>query len=369
MVGRFDRVPPWCLGANPSALHKEGVENKKYLDKARTFVSEYLSCHRDEVYFTSGATESIVTALCGIVDSHKNDSIVLFTSPFEHSVTKKVSEKLGVPVYYFEQISGVVDPQSMWVPDNATVVLVSLLYIQNEIGTVQPIRAIAKRIRKLKKEHPHVHFYFHVDATQAPLYYDLDVRSLGVDMMSLGATKLYCTKGVGALYIARGVHCHPLLVGGSQERGMRAGTEPVEQIYEFAQALSYAQKERAYAFRTTQDLQGYCEEKIREQFPQFSITSSSSERSPHITHLTYEGIESELLVLELDARGFALSSKSACKNEDEESSGTVAVLFPKEKRNALRISYGRGTTRASIDMLMKALGAVFKKYAPQHTLE
>lgn len=362
MVRTFESVPAWCAGANAGALHKEGVEIKKYLTHARTLVADALHAHPDEVYFTSGATESITTALSGIVEANKNKKIALFISPFEHSVTKALTEKLEVMTHVLEQEEGVVHPQSLVVPEGASVVVVSLLFVQNEIGTVQPVKAVAKRIRKLKKEHADVTFYFHVDATQAPLFYDLDVRSLGVDMMTVGSTKLYSTKGVGVLYIARGIVCAPLLIGGNQERGMRSGTESVEHIYECAQALSYADSQREEYFLKIQKLQGYAEEKITARFPQFSITCQESERSPHITHVTFTGIESELMLLELDARGFALSSKSACKNDDEENSGVVEVLFPKEKRSALRISYGRATTTKSIDALMGAIDDVFKKY-------
>lgn len=362
MMSSFDTIPHWCAGANPSALHKEGVELKKYLTSARERVAEVLHCHADEIYFTSGATESITTALSGIVETNKDKKVALFISPFEHSVTKALAEKFEVVTHYFDQEQGVVHPQSLVVPEGVSVVVASLLFVQNEIGTVQPIKALAKRIRKLKKEYPDVSFYFHVDATQAPLFYDLDMRSLGVDMMTIGSTKLYSTKGVGILYIARGVICTPLLIGGNQERGMRSGTEPVEHIYECAQALSYADSQREEYFSKIQKLQEYAEEKITARFPQFSITCQESERSPHITHVTFTGIESELLLLELDARGFALSSKSACKNDDEENSGVVELLFSKEKRSALRISYGRATTTPSIDALMNALDEVFKKY-------
>lgn len=362
MIATFESVPAWCAGANPSALHKEGVELKKYLTFARERVAEVLHCHTDEVYFTSGATESITTALSGIVEANKDKRIALFISPFEHSVTKALAEKLEVVTHYFEQEQGVVHPQSLVVPEGVSVVIVSLLFVQNEIGAVQPIKALAKRIRKLKKEYPDVSFYFHVDATQAPLFCDLDVRSLGVDMMTIGSTKLYSTKGVGVLYIARGVKCLPLLIGGNQERGMRSGTEPVEHIYECAQALSYADDHREEYFSKIQKLQEYTEVSIGARFPQLSVTCQSSERSPHITHVTFTGIESELMLLELDARGFALSSKSACKNDDEENSGVVEVLFPKEKKSALRISYGRTTTTKSIDTLLAAIDDVFKKY-------
>jgi cysteine desulfurase len=369
MITSFDIVPLWCSGANPSALHKEGVEIKKYLTRAHMHAAQSIGAHPDELYFTSGATESITTALSGIVRAHNDAKQVLFISPFEHSVTKALAEKLDVSTYYFKQEDGVVNPQSLFVPEGVSVVIVSLLYVQNEIGTLQPINAVAKRIRKLKKEYPKVQFYFHIDATQAPLYYDLNVRSLGIDMMSLGSTKLYCAKGVGMLYCARGVRCEPLLVGGSQEGGMRAGTEPVEQIYECAQALFYAQQERKDAYDTIKAFQTYCEKKIQEQLPQLAITSLSLERSPHITHVTYSGIESELLLLELDARGFALSSKSACTNDNEENSGIVEILFPKENRSSLRISYGRTTTKHSIDILLNAIEEVFKKYPHSSTLE
>jgi cysteine desulfurase len=362
MVCTFDTIPSWCAGANPSALYKEGVAIKKFLSTARMRVSDVLHCHADEVYFTSGATESITTALLGIVEANKDKKSAFFSSPFEHSVTKALSEKFDGVIHYFKQENGVIDPQSLFVPEGVSVVTVTLLFVQNEIGTVQPVKAVAKRIRKLKKEYPHVSFYFHVDATQAPLFYDLDVRSLGVDMMTIGSTKLYSTKGVGILYIARGVACAPLFVGGNQERGMRSGTEPVEHIYECAQALAYADQRRDEYFSAIKKLQDYTEKSLTVRFPQLSVTSHASQRAPHITHITWKGIESELLLLELDARGFAVSSKSACKNDDEENSGVIEVLFPKEKRSALRISYGRMTTKKSIDALIGAIGEVFKKY-------
>lgn len=362
MTRSFDLIPAWCAGANPSALHKEGVALKKYLASARARVAEVLHCHTDEVYFTSGATESITTALSGIIDANKDKRNALFISPFEHSVTKALSEKLNVTTHYFEHDKGVIDPESLFVPVGVSAVIVSLLFVQNEIGTVQPIKAVSKQIRKLKKINPEVIFYFHVDATQAPLLYDLDVRSLGIDMMTIGSTKLYSAKGVGVLYCARGVVCAPLFVGGNQERGMRSGTEPVELIYEFAQALSYADQRREEYFSHIKKLQEYAEMSIATRLPHYAVTCKRSERTPHITHLTFSGIESELLLLELDARGFALSSKSACKNDDEENSGIVDILFPKETRSALRISYGRATTTDSIDALINALDEVYKKY-------
>lgn len=361
MVSSFDTLPQWCSGANPSSLHKEGVEIKKYLTKARILIAQTIGAHQDEIFFTSGATESITTALEGVLAAHSNESIAFFTSELEHSVTKRIAEKNSVSVYYIEQREGVVDPQSIYVPEGVSHVLISLIMVQNEIGTLQPISSVAKRIRKLKKEYPSVTFCFHIDATQAPLYYSLDVRSLGVDMMSIGATKLYCTKGVGFLYCARGVRRIPLLRG-SQEYGMRAGTEPVELIYECAQAFHYAQIHREHAFSYIKELQSYCEEQLTILCPEWSISGKDAERTPHITHVTYKGIDSELFVLELDARGFALSSKSACTNEDESVSDIVEVLYPKEKRNALRISYGRNTTRKSIDALLCAIKDVLKKY-------
>jgi cysteine desulfurase len=243
-----------------------------------------------------------------------------------------------------------------------------VMMVQNEIGTVQDIKELAKQVRKLRKEHPTVEIRLHTDATQAPLFYDLTVAKLGVDMMTLGATKLYCQKGVGMLYKKRGIIVSSLTHGGGQEFGLRPGTEPVALIHEFAHALAYAQSHREEATEKITALQTYFENQIPKVLPSVQITARTTEdnpmglRSPHITHIVVPNIESELLVIELDARGIAVSSKSACKNEQDQDSGILTLLYPNENLGAIRVSYGRTTTKRELDKTIRAIQSVLKKY-------
>lgn len=369
MVSSFPRIPDDCVGANPSALHKEGVSLKRVLMSARALVAKTLGAQVDEIIFTSNASESDNLAIVGAVKSFLQkgtlpEEIVVYTSPFEHSAVKEsvASLSTGVIVRTLLQDQGFVITKNLVVPEGSKVILVSVMMVQNEIGTLQDIKDIAKHIRKLRKEHPYVEILFHTDATQAPLFYDLNVARLGIDMMTLGATKLYCQKGAGMLYKKRGVSIAPIIYGGGQESGLRPGTEPVELIHQFSYALAYAQKYREQSVEKITVLQKYFERKVKEALPHIRITGEESLRSPHISHLVIPKIDSELLVIELDARGIALSSKSACKNEDSNESELLTLLYPNEVLGAIRVSYGRKTTKQELDKTLIALQSVIKKY-------
>lgn len=381
MITSFKRVQKKYLGANPGALHKEGVELKKILSQARSLSAKTLGAHSDEIIFTSNATESDNLALLGSVKYFLSqgispEEIIIYTSPFEHSAISEALSHLseGILVCILPQEKGVVSSKNIVVPKEFKVLIVTVMFIQNEIGTVQPIKEIAKQIRKLRKEYPESNILFHTDATQAPLFYDLDVARLGVDMMTLGATKLYTPKGVGMLYKKRSIRLLPIIYGGGQEMGLRPGTEPVDLIHNFANALSYAQASREKEFTRTKILQEYFENKVAKVGPLQNLkitgkdlaTRSPSERTPHITHLVVPNIDSELLVLELDARGIAVSSKSACKNDFSASSGQdsdlLPLLYPNEKVGAIRVSYGRKTTKRELDRTIKAIKSVLNKY-------
>jgi cysteine desulfurase len=163
------------------------------------------------------------------------------------------------------------------------------------------------------------------------------------------------------LFKKRTIKLSPIIYGGGQELGLRPGTEPVELIHKFAHALSYAQAQYERAHNETLELQNYFENKVKKEFPQIVVTGEG-ERSPHVTHLVVPNIDSELLVLEFDARGIAVSSKSACKNDQDQDSGIMNLLYPNQNLGAVRISYGRKTTKRELDKTIKALGEVLKKY-------
>lgn len=369
MLQSIPRIPDRTLSANPSALHNEGVALKRYLTEARARVASVFEVHSDEVVFTSGATESDNLAIRGVVDAWQKNGIapqeiVIYTSDIEHAAVSETIVQTGVQSVPLETTAGVVEPKDIVVPLGVRAMLVSVMYVNNEIGTVQPIEDIAKRIRKLRKEHPDVQILLHTDATQAPAHMPLRVPALGVDMMTLGATKLYCNKGVGVLYKKRGVVLVSVMYGGGQEMGLRPGTEPVALIHEFSYALKYAQDIRERETARISVLQNYFESRIEKDFPQFRSTARTQERSPHILHIGIQNFDSELLVIELDARGVAVSAKSACQNEEEQDSPIVERLYG-TGWGAVRFSFGRMTTKKDLDKAIQALCSVVKKYQPR----
>ncbi len=368
MIASFSRIPDGALLANPSALHKEGQQAKKALEQAREVAAKALFAHKDEIIFTSSATESDNIALQGAVKGYiKNgiakDTIGIMTTDIEHAAVLETVNVLSaeVAVTVLPTEHGVLDPKSIVVPEDMKALIVSVMHVNNEIGTVQPIYDIAKRIRFLRKQHPDVSIILHVDATQAPLHFSLNVQKLGIDMMTLGATKLYCPKGVGLLYIKRDTMVAPILHGGGQEYGLRPGTQAVRLIHDFAHALAHAQEKMISYSETVSVLQTYFETLIKQTLPEAVITAQYQERTPHISHIALRNFDSELLVLELDARGIAVSAKSACKNEDTNESGIVERIYGKGW-GAIRVSFGRTTTKKDLKKTAHALQSVLEKY-------
>ncbi|MDB5255274.1 MAG: cysteine desulfurase NifS, cysteine desulfurase [Candidatus Nomurabacteria bacterium] len=368
MLSSFPKVSTMALQANPSALHKEGLAAKKVLSDARALVAKTLEAHSDEIVFTSNATESDNLALQGTVrallaQGVEKESIAIVTTDTEHSAVletvKILGEEISVTVLATEQ--GIIDPKQIVVDEGIKALVVSVMYVNNEIGVVQPIYEIAKRIRFLLKHNPDAAILLHVDATQAPLHFSLNVQKLGIDMMTLGATKLYCPKGIGMLYVKRGTPIAAIQYGGGQEFGLRPGTEPIQLIHDFAYALSYAQEHVEGYSRDISELQSYAESLIKKDIPSATITAEQIERTPHVTHIALKGFDSELLVLELDARGIAVSAKSACKNEDVNESGVVERIYG-EGWGAVRMSYGRNTTKDHVAKAVAALASILEKY-------
>lgn len=368
MLDSFPSISDMALQANPSALHKEGLAAKAVLRDARTLVAKTLFAHADEIIFTANATESDNLALQGTVRAFvakgvAKEHIVIVTTDTEHSAVLETVVALGkeISVSILATEQGIIDPKQIVIPETAKAVIVSVMYVNNEIGVVQPIYEIAKRVRFLKKHNPETTILMHIDATQAPLHFSLNVQKLGIDMMTLGATKLYCSKGIGMLFVKRDTPIAPVLFGGGQEFGLRPGTEPIQLIHDFAHALSFAQKEIEAYTQKTAELQSYAEAKIEKELPDAVITGAAIERTPHITHIALKNFDSELLVLELDARGIAVSAKSACKNEDANESGIVERIYG-EGWGAVRMSFGRTSTKQDIDNAVSALVSVIKKY-------
>lgn len=360
------------FSANPSGIHREGREARATLEAARAEVAGILFAHADEVVFTSGATEANNMTLLGAVGAAFKHGVArphVIVSAIEHPSVLEVVRALegeNVKVDYLPVDSrGLVNPRDLRKLITPDTVLVSVMYANNEIGTIEPIHDIAKEIRHARKMNGSVYPYFHTDAAQAGNYLDLDVRSLGVDLMTLSSGKTYGPRGVSALYVRRGVKIEPLMYGGEHEGGRRAGTEATALAAGFATALIEAQKMSSKESLRVQKLRDLLAEKILKKISGTSVNGSLEHGLPNILNLSIEGIESDALVLYLDAAGVAASGKSSCKSADSDPSHVIIALGKKEN-GTVRFSLGRNTKREDIMYVAKELPRIVSLLRTMH---
>jgi cysteine desulfurase len=340
---------------NANSIHQEGVKAKQALDNARSNLAGILNARSEEVVFTSGGTESNKIAIESVFDDLKNKHAV--TSTIEHpSVLDvfKALEKRGLQVTYVGVgETGVVNPKDVRDAIKENTVLVSIMYVNNEIGTIQPINEIAKVIRSKKKEYSS-DIYFHTDASQAPLYLSLNTIKLGVDMMTLGGQKMYGPKGIGCLYKKKDIKI------------IRQGTENIPLIVGFAKALELADVNREEESKRLTELRDYFIEELKKQIPQVELNGSREQRSPNNINIYIPNIDGEFFTILLDSKGIACSTKSACKVDDEDEGSYVieALGHSKERsKSSLRFSLGKTTTRKDIDYVVQTLAVSVKKYS------
>jgi cysteine desulfurase len=357
--------------ANASAIHELGIREKSKLENARKKVAAILGAGPEEVIFTSGATESNNMAIIGASKHLLVPHIV--TTNIEHASVLETCRHLGNVTFVEVEPNGIVDPKKIKKALKPNTVLVSVMYANNEIGTIQPIREIAKEIRHYNKTKRSDlknssrsdlggRVLFHTDATQAVNYLPIKVDKLGVDLMSFNAAKIYGPKGIGALYKKRTAKFAPLMYGGDQEFGLRPGTENVKGIIELARALELTEKIKEKESARLQKLQKYFFQKIK-SIPNIIINGSETERLPNNVNITIPNIPSDLLVIELSARGIMASAKSACKAGDGKASYVLKAINKniKETDGSLRFSLGRDTEKKDIDATVKALGQILQK--------
>lgn len=354
---------------NPSALHKDGLKAKNALEEARTQVARVFDVHQDEIIFCGSGTESDNMALHGVVEGYllnsddktKNPHVVI--SAIEHSALiepVKFLRSSGVNVTIIPvDKEGIVSAKDVKDALTNDTIFVSVMYANNEIGTIQPISEIAKAIRYFKKHNALVGPYpiFHTDATQAINYLPLRVPPLGVDMLTCNGSKIYGPKGVGLLHKKRGIPFSGLMKGGNQESGFRPGTENIPGILGLAHALTLVEKYKAKEVKRLITLRDYLITQIQKEFPGAELNGHSLLRLPNNINFTFHGIESDALVIGLDAKGVRVSSKSACKAGDEHTSHVIMALS-KEIRpedGSIRITLGRQTEKKDLVYCIKAL--------------
>ncbi len=339
--------------ANPSAIHELGVEERRKLEVARARAARVLGARKEEVIFTSGATESNNLAILGMPRGH------IVTTNIEHASVVEPALHKGNVTFVEVESSGIVDAKKIEKAIKKDTVLVSVMYANNEIGTVQPIREIAKVIRHYNKNHKNK-VYLHTDAVQAVNYLPINIMELGVDLLSLNAAKIYGPKGVGLLYVRKGTPLGKIMFGGNQENGLRPGTENVEAVEALAKALENAEKIKSKEVKRLTALRDYFVSKVSDIAV---LNGDLVSRLPNNINITIPKIPSELLVIELSARGIMCSSKSACKAGDGKASHVLKAINKdaSETDGSLRITLGKETTKADLDYTIKSLREILKK--------
>jgi cysteine desulfurase len=348
---------------NPSSIHRFGQEAEAALENARFTIAQIMNCLPEEIIFTSCGTESDNLALRGAALSARQarGANHILISPVEHHAVSKTAEQLALlhgfeleylPVNRFGQTS-MEDVAACLRLDTA---VVSVIYANNEIGTINPISEIGQLCRSKG-------ITFHTDAVQAAGYLSLDVRTLNTDSVSIGAHKFYGPKGVGALYIRKGVPILPTQTGGGQENGLRAGTQNIPYIVGMAEALRLAQTEKQARSSTVSVLRDHLIGTILEEIPASQLTGHPDERLPNHASFILKGVDGNALLMMLDMEGFACSSGSACKTGNPEPSDVLTSLgFTREwALGSLRVTLGSNTTPTEIEQFLTVLPRVISK--------
>lgn len=367
---------------NASSLHTFGQLARAGVEQAREQVAKFFGCKPKEIFFTSGATESNNLAIFGLARRLRgiqcNKTFHAITSVIEHQAVLEPCrqlEKEGVKVTYLPVTKGglvkVGDVRKAIRPET---VLVSIMYVNNEIGTIQPIKEIGQLIKKINqtRKSPTEKIYFHTDAVQAANYCDCHVDFLGVDLLSLSAHKMYGPKGAGALYVRGGTPLWPLQYGGHQERGMRSGTENVAGIVGLGKAAELlSEKPASLAGGSKIKSQNLRVKKLRDKLvrevlkkiPDAILNGDPEQRVPSNASFCFKNVEGESILLMLDMEGIAVSTGSACASGSLEPSHVLLAMGvrPEVAHGNLRVTLGKFTTEKDIDKFLKVLPGIVSK--------
>ena len=337
---------------NPSSIHRYGRLAHKAIDKARKQVAELINADPSEILFTSGGTESNNTALYGIALQKSGSQII--TSSIEHDAILepcKKLEKLGFDVVYLSVDKfGTIDPLELKNRISDNTCIVSIMFGNNEVGTIQPIEEIGGLCNQKN-------ILFHTDAVQAIGKIPIDVKKLGIDLFSISSHKIYGPKGIGALYIKKGIVIAPVILGGGQERGLRSGTENVANIVGFGKACELAKNNLTKNIQTLKNLRDYLIKKVLDEIPYAALNGHPENRLPNNAHFTFLGVHGEDLLIKLDENGIAASTGSACSVHTQKASHVLQSMgFSHEQiTGSLRLTVGMFNTYDEIDKTVQVL--------------
>ncbi len=333
---------------NPNSQHAYGRESVKAVDQARDDIAKIIGAKPNEVYFTSGGTEADNWALRGIAHAYQDKGKHLIISPIEHAAmlsTAKALQKEGFIIDYMKVDEfGFIDLEHLKSIIRDDTIFVGCMYANNEVGTIEPIKEIAK----IAHEHGAVMF---TDAVQAAGVLETNVKELGIDMMSMSSHKIYGPKGVGALYMRNGLKSVSIITGGHQERMKRGGTTNVAGIVGFAEAFKIATKEREYNFNYVSSLRDHFIDRVLAEVPFVKLNGPRENRLPANADFSFKFIEGESILFSLDLAGIAVSSGSACSSGSLEPSHVLLSLgLPEElAHGSIRFSFGKHNTIEEVD--------------------
>lgn len=348
---------------NPSALYKEGLIANGALNDARRSVAEILRTQPDCITFTSGGTESDNMAVLGIARAHAKHGKHIITTQIEHHAVLYPVEQLQKEGWEITILpvdrDGFVKAQDVIKAIRPDTTLISVMYANNEIGTIQPIAEIGRQLLRLRKEKGSMYPFFHTDAAQAAGCLELDAEKLHVDLMTINGGKIYGPKGTGLLYVRRGVTLQPIMFGGSQERNVRAGTENLPGIVGLAKALELSQKNKIKESKRERQLVESFWKQLQKKVKTVSLNGPAigEGRLPNNLNVCFEGVDGEALVIYLDSLGIMAATGSACTAVSREPSHVLKAIGKSEAEilSSVRFTIGKTTTKQGLDSAFKAL--------------
>lgn len=349
---------------NPSSIYLAARDARLALEQARWEVAQILGAKAGEVIFVSGATEANNLAIQGVMRLQQEAEVVL--SAIEHD-----SVLAPAKLFAHKQVAvskqGLVKVEAVKKAISNKTALVSVGFVNNEIGSVQPIRqlaALVAEINQIRQKRGHkLPLYLHTDASQATEFFDLHTNRLKVDLMTVSGSKIYGPRGSGVLYVRAGTKLQPVLLGGGQESGLRSGTENIANVVGLAAALSKAQSQRAAHAKNILKLHGLFVAQLKASIPSAIVNGAPDAQAPHIIHLTIPGVDNELLAMELDEKGIEVGLGSACRASDGSPSRVLSAigLDKRLSQSSLRLSLGRPTKQADISRTVRILSNLVNK--------
>ena len=355
-----------CFG-NPSGLYQQGVLAQQAIETARKSVVQILEALPEEIIFTSGGTESDNLAILGFARAHAKEGKHLITTAIEHHAVLGAMhqlEKEGFEITYLSpNENGLVSVNQVREALRPDTILVSVMYANNEIGTIEPVSDIGNMVQKYRQETNKAFPVFHTDACQAAGSLELSVEKLHVDLLTLNGSKIYGPKGGGVLYRRRGIKLQPLQFGGSQERSLRPGTEPVAGIVGFSKALEIAQALKEKESKRLQSLRDFFIKEVLVTISGTRLNGHPNERLPNNINISFDRVEGEAMLLYLDHEGVAVSTGSACTSQSLDPSHVLVAIgcSHEQAHSSLRFTLGRSTTKEDLVFVLNALARVVQK--------